>query len=408
MKPLQCWLLCLLLLVFSELKVEAGPPPTPIFNREKVEDLIENIEQKHSLTLLRAAYFGRRVEHPLPKTQGFSLVDAAAQKQTVGSRKWLLLHILRGYGAFRVRNQGDKGFDSYTRLFTYFEPLDSLEKQNMAATVVRNWVFTANSEDIIRSGFQGGDESKRLLGQAWKLYLRLPTPSSARPYDQKRAGAIKGLGVENDILKITQDVLMQPNTLKNEQALHLAFEVSAGQSTDDEAEQALTSLRQIEPFVKAQPQALGLLQYARAKLLQRQKHFGQSLEAARAATEISGRGFSLLVELLHRTGDKAALKDVVSRLKREGIDEGEIIETASTFSALKHRQQSKELLNFYLQSQRTRTSDREIEARLSLGEMLIAEKQKDEALVILRPAISLRPTSEVARQRLTLIQNLLK
>lgn len=384
------WLCCLSVML-SVAAVTAAPqhpapaqPPPEMpaqFDQATVQRLIDTIEQGQNAIVLKIGYFLRRTAHPFPAQDGLALLTGAVEKEPAGSHRWFVLQMVRGFAGFRVaaatREEGYKAYDAL------FSQADAAEKAG-AVDVVHRAVLDYASMVYGDYGTKefGVGPLKEILLKALSAHLRYLAQAESETYKVPWARAIAAVRGEDEFAALIEKTLSNAAVPKT----YLLLRTAAGVLDATNPGRSVELLRQAKPLLPRGDllQARSLYQFLVGHL----SDFRKWDEAAIEQKELikrTGQGRAELVVIQWWQKDQKGFSETIASLSTPEADEREINETAQALFKIKldesderasddKKRLDKEaasLLQVYLESQRTRDVEMELNARLHLGQYLL-------------------------------------
>jgi hypothetical protein len=365
----------------------AGPPastplpPPPVlprqFDQATLQQLIDTAEQGQNAIILKFGYFLHRTPEPVAPSEGFSLLKATIEKEPVGTRRWFVLQMVRGFAGFRV-GPGTK-VDAYQAYETLFDKADEADKAK-AIDVVQSAILDYAS--TIYGGYgvknDNTDTAKAVLLKALDTHLKyLPQTGSADdiPWDK----AIGAVGSSAQFAAVVEKVLASPDVPQSYSLLRTAARVIGSTNLSRSVELLQKAKLSLPKGDIGQAQSLYELLVQDLSFLTK---WDEAVAAQKELVQLTSKGYAQLAVLQWQQGDEKGLDATLASLSMPTANENEINETAQALYKT-HVEGSDErkkllpdkavsLLQAYLKTNRTRTLEQELRARYWLGQMLIA------------------------------------
>lgn len=397
------------------------PVLSKTFDRAMVEDLLANVDAPRNASILKVGYFLRRGggADALPVLEGFALLNAAAEKEPVGTRRWFLLQSLRGFAAFRTPGVApSQGYEAYNVIFEYAAEAEHGNAVYPLRQAIAEYV------GIVAGKFNGmgltfGERTEKTLVAAWNanlLALAMPLPGKSRAPEPPWREAIQEAEVEKTFLPLVEKMVADPAAPKNFTLLSAAASVEA----KEHPEKALDLLKKAQPLV---PRVQGKLDGNEADhlygtwvdLLEAQKKLDDAVAVQQERIDVLGDGQAKLLLLYREQGDVAQVEKMLASLEKASSNEREVLLAATGLFALANEQekpdtkageQGARVLRNYLNSNRSREVEGELQARLLLGRFFMKQNKAEDAKGILTVPQNLNVPSPRAQGLLRTIEKL--
>lgn len=349
-------------------------PPIPTFDAATVQKMVDAIDAPYNFTLLKIGYFTRRGAQPLALEEGYKLVKAAAEKETVGTRKWVLLQSLVGHAAFRVEGLDTaEGFAAYDLLFKTASANAAAVRSNpglvSAVRAAANDYVASVSGRFNSLGLQQDERTAQTFIAAFLAYKALVgAPTKARLPEPQWAAAIEGANLQEQLVPIIDKALDDPRISKSYSMLTAAALVYARTKPNT----ALLIFKTAKPFLPKDDlnevsRFYGLWIDTLAPVGKEDaESLGQAIAVQREMIASYGRGQARLLELLLRAKDAEGAAAELVGLQKADANESEILSAAEilkrramNFAApdTQAKTQAKALLQSYLDGERARNAE---------------------------------------------------
>lgn len=377
-------------------KIRPARPQMPAsFDRATVAQLLADIDGPRNASILKVGYFLRRGQPALPTDEGFELLQAAAQTELVGTKRWFLLQNLRAFAAFRVPNiDTDQGFEAYQAIFDHAGDAAGAKADYQLRQSVLEFVDSVSGK-LNDLGLRKAEQTKALLLQAWTAYataLSSPLNGAALAEPDWTRALEKSESLEAFVPAV-EKVIADPAVPKSFGLLMAAASVLAPK----DPARAIALWEQAKPLIPQREGRADLDQAARlyqalVDALVARGRLPDAITNQQQFVQLTGRGQGRLLLLTRQSGDGAATEVMLASLVETASDDREILGAASGLFKLardttapdaKAGQQAEALLLSYLASPRPRDKVDEVGARLSLGNFYLRGHERNQARDIL-------------------------
>jgi hypothetical protein len=403
------------------------PPEMPAsFDQATVQRLIDAIEQPPNAMLLKAGYFLRRSEQPLPVKEGFTLLQAAADKAAVGSKRWFVLQEILGIAAFRLaEDKANEGFAAYETLFSHASDAPKAGASYALRQAINDYVFSTLT--ILRDHNLLDDErTSKTMMKAWTAYAR----SLAQEAQSKNkiavseplwSQALDQVGMDDEFKALVEKTLHDPTVPKT-------YGLYKAAATILQPARAVAVLREARPLLPTTDltevgwyftKLVDLLMLAESQPTKPEKDkLAEAISAQQEMVKLTGRGQARLAELRRQAGDDKAFDELLASLNTSQAPEAEIIAVAVALNGAIHSAKTPndkfggqlvDLLSHYLAAPRERRVETELRARHMLGGALVEQHKLAAARTALKTDhLKIPPTSGRARAELRSIQRIIE
>lgn len=400
----------------------AGPnrPQLPArFDEQTVRQMVADIDKPYSASLLKVGYFLRRGRPEFPIAQGFALLEAAAEREPVATRRWFLLQGLRAFVAFRVADVStEKGFAAYEAIFAHAAEAAKARSLYPLRQAIAEFVSGVSGK-FKELGLATDERTKETLLKAWTAYVltvSAPSVAASRAPEPDWNVAIQSVGASEAFLTEAEKVLADTAIPKGFGILFAAATIVASK----DPAKAVSLLQQAKPLVPKKKGKLEINQAARfydtlVDLLAAQNNLTAAITAQEERSRLLGDGQAKLLLLHRRNKDQAGVQRLLAALSEPIADENEVNAAASSFLALARNRESPDaqageeaeaLLKKYLSFPRKRSAEVELDARLKLGSIYLRQRRLKEARGVLAIEPPENPLSPRARGLLRAVQEL--
>ena len=372
------------------------PVTPPVFNQSVVEKLLSGIDEPRNASLLKVGYFLQRKQPELPTGEGYAMVKAAAQAEPVGTKRWFWLENLLGFAAFRVAEADPQdGFDAYNAVFAHASDAAKVEAQYPFRQAITEYVAVSSTRFRNLNLFSDPRTRDTLL-KAWTanaVAVRQPQKPGERNAEPDWKRAVELTHSAEALLPYVEKTLDDASIPKNFGLLSASAAVLATPNP----KRAVVVMQQAKAVLPRLNGALDLNQAARfygslVQLLVDQNRLPEAVAEQQEFVKLTGRGQGDLLMLYKKSGDKNALQALLQELSAPTANEREINRAASALTTFgrnpkapdaKADGQAATLLETYLAPDRTRVIDEELQARLTLANIYLRQKQPVKAKAVL-------------------------
>jgi hypothetical protein len=381
----------------EEVQKKRLPLPTN-FDRETVQNLLNDIEKPQSASILKVGYFLRRDQSELPTSEGYSLLNDAINQTSVGSNRWFRLQNLKAFAAFRILGVSpSEGLTAYSAIFTQALAASKSKSDYQLRQSITEFVEAVPGK-LKDLGLSKDKVTQDTLFKAWDAYgilISTSTKNQMSKYPEpKWKVAIDGSGAGELFIPYVEKTLSDTSVPKDFSLLFASATVLATTKPDMALElmkQAKTVLPQLDGKPERNVTARFYDEFVDLLVARGMEHDATSIQQERI--NILGTGQAKLLLLYKSAEDELKVQEILTLLSKPEAQEPEINEAASALfklsynsksSDIRSEAQAKSLLNTYLSVNRARTMENELSARYTLGLICIRQVKIDEAKAILQ------------------------